>query len=101
MTVKRKIQASDLNHMASVDPHELDMFVPAMVKAMLNSPMEYTGGQSFSIFFQLTDINSIRAGGKITPSRYTRMLWHRHKKPCKPIVGWHAQLARNSYQTCK
>ena len=64
MTQRRKIHAGDLHNLASVDSHELETFVPAMVKSMLNSPQEFTDGQQYSSLFKIADCNTLRPGGR-------------------------------------
>jgi len=51
LTAKRKLYAQDLEALAAVDPSELETFVPAMVKAMLNSPEDFTDSLKYSTLF--------------------------------------------------
>ena len=61
--VKRKISASDLGLLARVDLQEGPRYVPAMAKAMLNSPPNKVQN-GFSTLFQATDVASIQPNGK-------------------------------------
>ena len=72
LKVKRKLQPMDLNAFSKVDPPELESFVPAMIKAMLNSPPEYTDSQSFSILFPAKSqhFQAIATGGKPANTRW-------------------------------
>ena len=61
--VKRKIAASDLGLLAGVNFQEGPRYVPAMAKAMLNSPPNKVQN-GFSTLFSANDMASIQPNGK-------------------------------------
>lgn len=67
LKVKRMIHPVDLKSFAKVDALELEAFIPSMLKAMLNSPPEFTDNLSYSTLFPAkgADLASIvSSGGK-------------------------------------
>ena len=64
LTVKRRLPLSALEAYAAVNPIDLEQVVPAMVKAMLNTPMEYVDEQGLSMLFSKSEIKTIAAPGK-------------------------------------
>ena len=66
MEVKRKLKSEDLEDLVRVELLELERFLPAMVKAKLNSPEEWVDGQQYSILFPAkgSDISSIGVDGR-------------------------------------
>ena len=64
LPVKRKLLASDLHQLSKLLP-TLQKYVPAMAKAMLNSPQDWVDVNSgASTLFQSTDYTSLQVGGK-------------------------------------
>ena len=69
LNVKRKLYPADLKNLASIDPVELEIFVPAMIKGMLNSPNEFTDSLSYSTLFPSkgSDASTIQINGRNRP----------------------------------
>ena len=72
--MKRKLFPPDLEAIGSVDPFELESVIPAMVKAMLNSPEEYSDSLHDSTLFptKCNELSSIAM--KCEPPRIRRKL---------------------------
>ena len=66
LKVKRNISPEDLKAFAKVEPTELEIFAPAMIKAMLNAPIDYCDTRMYSTLFTSkgSDLSSIAEGGR-------------------------------------
>ena len=64
METKRKLHPADLEDLTRIKALELERFIPAMVKAKLNSPADWTDSLSYSLLFPAkgTDITGITVG---------------------------------------
>ena len=64
LAVKRFLRPSDLAKLGSVKMPEAPRYVPALVKAMLNSPAGKVAKDGFSDLFSMTDFSSLADTGK-------------------------------------
>ena len=66
MSVKRKLAVPDIAQFSKVDALGLEMYVPGMIKAMLNSPSEFSDTKEHSTLFAVpsADVASIGPSGR-------------------------------------
>ena len=67
MEFKRHIHPEDLGALGKIDSVQVELFVPAVVKAMLNSPPNFADSLGYSTLFPAAgnDLAGIVPGGKI------------------------------------
>ena len=89
MEFKRHIHPEDLGALGKVDSIEVELFVPAVVKAMLNSPPNYADTLGYSTLFPASanDMAAIIPGGKIEK-----------RCRCERVDAWVSEFLRRPQQ---